>query len=421
MAWVGIAGATLATFGARLDLRGLVVLTALTCVVGAVRLRASAVGTRRAVPVVRGGGAGFAVGLVLLTTLVAFGAFALSAFRVKPLLEYDGWAMWGMKARAIAVLGSADEAVFASEAYDRLHLDYPLLLPALYSLPLQAAEGFSSNTVVLMCFAIGVAGVLAIWGVLRDRVRSWLLLAFLAAIAAMPAVSVQLGTGYADVPLALFVAAGLCAAARWLLDDGGQWLVLATVFLAASVLTKNEGLLFAIAVYLPLALSARGRRRPIAISAGVTALLYAPWRVFLTVNDLDTPDYTLSSSLNLPWIAGRIDRIPPAANGLLEQALDWEQFGFVLMLGLAAAALALVLGVWPLGILGSGFAVTSFAGLTWIYVLTPNEVASYLRSNANRVVMSLVVGVAALTPLVIEECARTLAGRKRRGAVGTQL
>jgi hypothetical protein len=364
---------------------------------------------------------GSALGLVAVTALAVFAAFTLSAFRVKSLLEYDGWAMWGMKARAIAVLGSADPAVFASETYERLHIEYPLLLPSLYSLPLQATDGYSSNTIVLMCFAIGVAGVLAIWSALRDRVRFWLLLTCVAAIGTLPAVVTQLGTGYADVPLALFVAVGLCAAARWLIGDAGHWLALATVFLAASVLTKNEGLLFAVAVYVPLFTTARGRRRPIVVSAAVVALLYAPWRVFTIVHDLDTPDYEFSWSLKLPWIASRIDRVQTGANGLLEQALDVRQFGFLLGLGLAATVLALALGLRRLGLLAAGFAAISFVGLTWIYVLTTSDLPSYLKSNAYRVVMSLVVGLAALTPLIVEECARALASRRKTRAVGTQL
>jgi hypothetical protein len=421
MAWVGIAGATLATAGARLDLPGLVVLTAITCAIGAFRLRSRTHDPLSAVPMSHGGSFGLALGLVAVTGLAVFAAFALSAFRVKSLFEYDGWAMWGMKARAIAELGSADHAVFASETYVRLHTEYPLLLPAFYSLPLQATDDFSSNTIVLTCFAIGVAGVLAIWGALRDRVRFWLLLAFVAAVGTMPALVTQLGSGYADVPLALFVAAGLCAAARWLVGDAGHWLALATVFLAASALTKNEGLLFAVAVYVPLLVTARGRRRPIAVSAAVVALLYAPWRVFMTVHNLDTPDYELSSSLNLPWIAARIDRAQAGANGLLEQALDTTQYGLLLGLGLAATALALALGLRHLGLLAAGFAVISFVGLTWIYVLTTADLSSYIQSNAYRVIMSLVVGLAALTPLIVEECALALARRRRAGAVGTQL
>jgi hypothetical protein len=418
MAWAGVVAAMLATAGSRLGVAGLLALTAATCTAGAARLRLVG-GKPEATP--RPIRDRLEVVLLLpgLATIGVLGVFVLVVFRVKPLFEYDGWAMWGMKSRAIAVLGSADPDVFASGAYERLHLEYPLLLPALHALPLQTADGFSSNTIVLACLAIGAAGLLAIWALFRERVRPALLLAFVAAIAAMPSFFVQLGTGYADVPLAVFVAAGLGAAARWLVEDHDPWLALATLFLTTAVLTKNEGLLFAAAVYLPLLLVATGRRRRVAASVFAVCLAYAPWRVYVAAHGLGAPDYDLSSSLNIPWVLGRLDRAPVAAGGLLERALDPRQFGLLLLLGFAAAVLSAALGPRRLGLLAGGFGLLSLAGLTWIYVLTPNEVSAYLSTNGNRVVMSLVVGLAAVCPLVVEDAVQALSARRAtNGFVG---
>ena len=414
MAGAGIAGALLATVGARLGLAGLVALTAVVAWGGVRRLvrlgppceeRPRTRRRAEVVPTV------LAVGLLGLVAVAS-----LRTYLVLPLAEYDGWAMWGMKARALAELGSADPNVFASDAYARLHLEYPLLLPALHAFPVQATDEFTSNTVVLSCLALGAAGLLAIWALLHELVRPWLLLPFVAAIAAMPAFAFQLGTGYADVPLALFVAAGLTAAARWLVEPKAGWLAAATVFLAAGVLTKDEGLLFASAVLIPLAFAATGRRRAVVAAALVVAALYAPWRAYVSVNGLEAPHYDLSSSFDLPWIAGRLDRVPTAASGLLEQALDPGQFGWLLLLAAFAIVGAWSLGAHRLGILSGGFVTLSLAGLVWIYVLTPYELASYLPTNAHRVVMSVVVATGALAPLLVEESARRLAGD---GHVGT--
>lgn len=418
MAWAGILAATLATAGTRLSIVGLIGVTVVTCAAGVARLdfrrtpraesrpqRARRLYLAIAIP---------AVG----TTAIVCGA-ALTAFHDKPLADYDGWAIWGMKAKAIAVLGSADADVFAGDAYERLHLEYPLLIPGLHALPLQAADGYSSNTLILQCLAIGAAGLLAVWSLYRDRVRPALLLGFVAAIVAMPAFFDQLGTGYADVPLGVFVAVGLGAAARWLVDAETGWLTLATLFFAAAALTKNEGLLFAASAYLPLLLTAHGRRRAVAVSAAIVALAYAPWRAYTTVHNLEAPDYDLSSSFDLPWVAQRLDRAPIAARELLGQALEPRQFGLLLLLGLAATALALGSGPRPLGLFAAGFALLSIAGLTWIYVLTPYDLAFYLSTNSDRVVVSLVLGLAVLSPLLIEESARTLSARNGNGVVGT--
>ena len=137
MAWVGIVAATLATLGSRLSVVGLLLLTVATCAAGVVRVARQ---TDRGSPFTRVPRArSLFDGLATASALLALGVvslFALALFLVKPLAEYDGWAMWGMKSRALAALGG-DPGVFASPAYGRLHLEYPLLLPSLHALPLQ--------------------------------------------------------------------------------------------------------------------------------------------------------------------------------------------------------------------------------------------------------------------------------------------
>jgi hypothetical protein len=419
MAWMGVLGATLATLGSRLGIAGMLLVTVVTCAAGALRVARRA-GEAAAAPAKRR--RSLFENLVVAASLLALGVvtlFAAALFRLKPLAEYDGWAMWGMKSRAIAALGAADPTLFASQAYARLHLEYPLLLPSLHALPLQLLDGFDSNAVVLSCLAIGLAGFAAIWGLLRDCVRASLLLPFLAALATAPAFFGQLATGYADVPLAVFVAAGVVASARWLLDDARMWLALTTLFVAAATLTKNEGLLFGVATYVALLVAANGRRRAVLVSGAVVALAYAPWRAYVAIHDLGAPDYDLSSSFNLPWVVRRLDRAPEAAEGLLRRATEQYQFGFLLALGAVAVVVALLVGPRRLGALGGAFGLLSFAGLTWIYVLTPNDVSDYLSSNGDRIIVSLVVGLTALAPLLLEESTRRLAQPGADGATVT--
>ena len=410
MAWTGVAAASLATVGSRLSASGLVVLTLATCAVGAIRMTRHTGSPREMYKRARDTKSWFDR-VAVVAALLALGVVIVAAaalFRVKSLAEYDGWAMWGMKSRAIATLGAADPDVFGSAAYERLHLEYPLLLPGLHALPLQLTDGFDGNIVVLSCFAIGLAGLAAVWGILRERVRASILLPFMAALATAPGFFGQLATGYADVPVAMFVAAGVVASARWLLDGQRAWLLLTTLFVASAALTKNEGLLCGAATYVALLVAAEGRRRPVAISAAVVALVYAPWYAYVAIHDVGAPAFDLSSSFNLPFVLGRLDRAPVAAEGLLRRATEEHQFGFLLLLGAIAVACALVFGPRRLGVLAGVFGVLSFAGLVWIYVLTPEGVNEFLSSNGDRITVSLVVGLTALAPLLFEEAARQL-------------
>ena len=75
----------------------------------------------------------------------------------------------------------------------------------------------------------------------------------------------------------------------------------------------------------------------------------------------------------------------------------WALLGplFLLALGIAvtrARRLALFAGVW---------AGASLAALTWIYMASPLEYSEYLDSSADRVVSSLVLGAAALVPILV--------------------
>jgi hypothetical protein len=64
------------------------------------------------------GVAAFVVALVVL-------AHALFAFSVRPLVEWDGWAIWAMKARALYDFGGVDHGVFTTLPYGPLQ--HPLL------------------------------------------------------------------------------------------------------------------------------------------------------------------------------------------------------------------------------------------------------------------------------------------------------
>ena len=145
------------------------------------------------------------------------------------------------------------------------------------------------------------------------------------------------------------------------------------------------------------------------LSALAAGLVYAPWRAYLAINDLKPSDYDLLSSFNLPWVIRRLDRAPLAADGLFSRATDTQQFTLLVALGAAAIVAALAFGPRRLGVFAAAFAAFSFVGLTWIYVLTPNEVESFLSTNGERVIVSLVFGLVALAPLLFEEAARRLA------------
>jgi hypothetical protein len=129
----------------------------------------------------------------------------------------------------------------------------------------------------------------------------------------------------------------------------------------------------------------------------------------MVVHDLGAPEYDLSSSFKPLWVARRLDRAPDSVWAVLERAGRPREVGVLLVIGLACGLLAVLLGRTRIGVFASGFAVLSLAGLAWIYVISTLELSSYTSSTAHRVVLSVVIGLAGLCPLLLEESARALA------------
>jgi hypothetical protein len=330
-----------------------------------------------------------------VAALAALFVRAWPTFVAKPLDDYDGWAMWGMKAKALTLLGWADPGLFAAGGAASLHLDYPLLLPSLDAVASRAMGGFDPRTIHLQFLLDAAAAFAALAALLRGRVPPWLLWPWLVALAFAPALTGQLLTAYADVPLALFVAAGLVAAARWVADRRPRSLALATLFLAAGALTKNEGVIFAAAAYLGLLL-ATGRWRPLLASAACVELILLPWQVWLRVNDIHSDTLLGLDALRVkhPGVA------PLAVHALLDRALSLADWPLLLPLFLLAVVTAAGTRV---AVFAWGWALVSILGLAWIYVVSKLEWSNYFAFSGDRVIDSVVIGAAALTPLLAAE------------------
>jgi hypothetical protein len=396
LAAVGILAAGLASISVPFPPLALVVLALVSLVAGIARI------DRRAAvrPGSRTGGLDRTASLVFAPLLAAAAVVAFVCLVEKPLHEWDGWAIWGLKAHAIASLGSSSGDVLGSQAYYFSHLEYPLLLPGLDALGIRAAGGYESRLVVIQNVLLGVAGLLALWGLLRDRVRPVVLWPALAALATAPTVLSQLASGYADLPTALFVAAGLVAGARWLLDSRPPWLVLTVLFLAAAALTKDEGGLFAAAAIAGLLLAAAGRRLQVLAAAAAGACVLLPWRVFVAVHDFSTSDFSLWNSFDPGWLAGHVGRAPGAANALVRHALYVERYGLLVPLGVVGILAAVAMRAWSLTIYVTTFAVVSLLGLVWVYVVSAKPLAFYLSQTQDRITASIVLACAAVAPLL---------------------
>lgn len=341
--------------------------------------------------------------LVLLTAALVLVLGVRSFY--EPLASWDAWAFWVPKAKSIVLLNGLDARFFAAPTTG--NADYPLLLPAVEATDFSFMGHFDTQVVHLQYWLV-LAGFLgAVPALLRDQVRPLLLRFTVVVLACLPSLAFHTETAYGDVPLAVFVALAAILGWRWLVLHDQAALRLFVVFAAAALATKVEGRLFVAALCISLAaIAAReslSRSREI-VGAGVLAALVGllPWSIWLRAHDIHGGYHA-----DLGGLGRHVDRIAPSLGSLLVHAIDPLAWLLVLPIGLAAIVLASRYGgdLRAAALLASTF-LSSVVLLAATYWATSYVFEWHLRTSVDRVVVTPVLLVAALTPVLLESVLR---------------
>jgi hypothetical protein len=336
-----------------------------------------------------------------LAPLVVLLGYALVAVGQRPLLEFDGWAIWGMKARALYQLGGTANPVFTSDAYPPLQ--HPLLYPSLEAIGFRAMGAFDPALFHVQLVLVAAAFSFALLDLLAGRVP--LLLAGLVTLAIVSAAGTiqQVSNGLADAPLAFFVVLGVVALARWLETDETPVLACAALFLGAAALTKSEGALFALAAAVALlgTLAVWNRARLARAGLAMLAVLafLVPWRLFIAAHHLPNPEYSLGNAASPGYLSDHADRVGPAAGGLADRIAS-GRFGFLLALIVLGLATALLSRRYRELAFAGAWLALSFLGLVLVYWISNVPVHLTLVWSGDRTVTAIVLGGAALAPLL---------------------
>ena len=195
--------------------------------------------------------------------LSAVGAFIFVALK-KPHGEWDAWASWNMRARFLYRGGERWSAVFSKYLWYS-GADYPLLLPASVAggWTLAGSDTPAVPALISLLFTFATVGVVASSiAAIKGTKQGYL--AGLALIVA-PSFILHGASQYADIPLGFFFVATFALLHIQDGKEGGdRLLLLAGVMAGLAAWTKNEGLLFIIAVViarLVVSIPARGLRR----------------------------------------------------------------------------------------------------------------------------------------------------------------
>lgn len=258
--------------------------------------------------------------IILLAVLWSF----LMAVVVVP-DDWDAWAIWGSKAKVLA-LGNgplADVTLFG-------HPDYPLLWPTIWALSGWLSGGWEE------CYAKGWGAVfllLCIWEmVIAVKIQSGSLLAGLltaALFVSVPNVPLIASWGYAEAPLWLMMTCGLTAFLRGQNEGKQADTVLAALFAAGAALTKNEGQLFALLLGLLFLISDRSWLRAVILYLLTFAGCFAFWfwwsRLHLDLSSQAAAGLHLNAE-SLRYVA---ERLFPAGKAIFKMWKDVRQWNIV--------------------------------------------------------------------------------------------
>lgn len=371
-------------------------------------------------------------GLLLAAFAVALGASLYCAIcRTIASPNGDGWdafAIWNLHARFLFRSGPAWRDGFSS-LIPWSHPDYPLLLPAAIAhfWTYLGRESHTVPSIVGLIFTASTAGVL-FSGLLTLRGRTIASLGCIALLAT-PAFIEQGTSQYADVPLSFFMLAAvvlMCLSDALPGELSGRRGLFALAGLSAgfAAWTKNEGLLFLMALVIGRFLASTSSRKrgqdsgsrktpfsPFLISALTLIFLVIWFKQFVA----PPGDLFGNSAVILHKLLGGV-RYGVIARWYSKQFLLFGHWlwvpGTVLVAGIFLASRTLVPrgtaalslsnreregpGSPQLGIpVDFGFRacvlaiIITLLGYFWIYVITPYDVYWHLRFSLNRLFLQL--------------------------------
>jgi len=354
---------------------------------------------------------GLPPGLPSIGVAVFVGAAAvyyLALFRAARLsdLSWDVWASWLPKAKAIYFTGGLDPALLASLPGP----SYPPGLPALHAVAFHAMGSADATTLHLQYWFLGVGFAGAVIGLLTTLVRPVLLCPLMLLLLLMPDIRNRATDLYGDVPLGYLVALGALLVLLWIRERDSWQLVTATILLGGAMLTKREGILFALCIVVAALVATYRERRqtwPRIVAMGAAAFALAlPWRVWFMLESLpsDAPEEGYLG------VFDHLDRAWASHELVLRTLFDYDLWLLVPTLAIAAIGLAFVAGARREAVFAAAFLVTAAVGSAWTFWSNPSLDIGVEEGLVNRVVGTPALALGAMIPLLLELAWRGRAG-----------
>ena len=326
---------------------------------------------------------------------------AARLFAVKPLIENDGWALWGVRAQALFDAGHPFAPVFTEAPYPAL--SYPLFLPSLEAIDARFMSTFDATAIHVQLLGLAVAfvgGGLGAAAAVRAVAPARAGAAGTADRAGLlrPAADEQRGRAARDGDRARRGGArGLDPdrrarppPRRHAVPDGRRD-------------DEERG-----RAVRPLRVPGRAGRdaaRAAAAAArrrrGMWVALILPWHLWLLAHHVTGTTWKLSHLLHPGYLADNAHRVSSAARQLLDQiwlASSWSRLPWLVVAGVVLALLLRRLRATSFAV---AWLLLSFGGLLLVYWSSPLTLEDNLYNSADRTIDTLVIAGVLLVPVLL--------------------
>lgn len=301
---------------------------------------------------------------------IVYGEALFRSGRLAGLYEFDGWAFWVPKAKAIYFFGGLDHQFFEQLPGQ----SYPPLVPALEAAAFRFMGTADVVTLHLQFWLFFAGFVGALIGLLSPRVSPLLLWPPVLLLAVTPHVLGHALEAQGDFVLDQFFALAALLVGLWLVENAPWQLATAVLFSAAAMSTKREGYLL-LACVAVAALAASGRQprllwAPLLLAGGLAVALTVPWRVYLLVHELSRG----GAEAGGVGLFSHADRAWPSFRLALSAMFDfdiWLTVAPLMLLAIGAAALAGATRLAAYATLLVGLALVVFTWVTWAFPSLP--------------------------------------------------
>jgi hypothetical protein len=342
------------------------------------------------------------VGGIGVLTLALASAF-IAAWNANADSSYDLWINWVVKGKAIYYFHHLSTGLSGVTRY--AHFNYPLFLPTLIATEFHWMGGDHPVLLPLQQSIILIAFFTAVATLLSRHVPRFVVYPWLAMLIVAPAFWLRAIYVLPDLTMAYFIALAAITGILWLEEQRTAWLLLATIFLAAATLTKNEGLslgglLVVALVGAALAVHKRRGLQSLVLLLGLAAI--EPWHFWLTSHGRTTAvaEYDWREVFHPHYLDEKFWRLKYALLSMERWIFAGNEWLFVPPL-IAAALLMVAINRRALAIAVFGWLVAAFFGISVVFWIGRPDVGWYVGYAAFRIMTTLPIVACTVVPLLL--------------------